>query len=280
LADPNPTVAGGGIAHLVEEGVASDCGVAAPDALELVWPFVSTQNFGRAYVELKTAHSLDGFFAPLAKHRSGQAPVYLTGAEARRDVHRRRRRVDLVLVGEGTVAADQPRLDTRLADDCQHEPENDPVAAYVDTDLSWRGGFQRDHYLVFAGDQTRGSSAVQEILAAGGEVVFCLEREGRVDPTDLVKQSYKNGFNSIMIEGGPTLAGSFLRAGLIDRWVKYQAPVVLGDGVSWPPEFLGGAAAQRNFYLTQTERLGVDVVSIYDRQCFADVLNQVAGGGI
>lgn len=280
MRDPNPTVAGGGIAHLVAEGVDVECGVAASEALALVWPFVSTQNFGRAFVELKTAHSLDGFFAPLAKYRNAPAPVYLTGAEARRDVHRRRRRVDLVLVGEGTVAADQPRLDTRLAADGEHDPAHDPVAAYVDTDLSWRGGFQRDRYLVFAGDQARDASTVEKIVADGGEVVFCQQSDGRVDLSDLVKQAYKNGFNSLMIEGGPTLAGAFLCAGLIDRWVKYQAPVVLGDGVGWPPEFLGDVAAQRNFYLTQTERLGDDVVAIYDRQSFADVLQQVAGGGI
>jgi len=279
MLDPNPTVAGGGVAHLLAAGLTVECGVAAPEALELVWPFVSTENFGRSFVELKTAHSLDGFFAPLAKHRSEQAPVYLTGKEARRDVHRRRRRVDLVLVGEGTVAADRPRLDARLASGDVDLPQVDPMPAYVDTDLSWRGGFQRVSYLVFAGEKA-GVDARQAIEADGGEVIVCRESQGKVDPTDLVRQAYKHGFNSLMIEGGPTLAGAFLCAGVVDRWVKYQAPIVLGDGITWPAEFLGHDCARRDFYLTQSERLGVDLVSVYDRQCFADMLKRVAGGGI
>ncbi|MFT5234480.1 MAG: diaminohydroxyphosphoribosylaminopyrimidine deaminase, partial [Candidatus Krumholzibacteriia bacterium] len=280
MLDPNPTVAGGGVAHLEAAGIEVACGVAAPEALELVWPFVSTENFGRPFVELKTAHSLDGFFAPPLKYRTKQAPVYLTGADARRDVHRRRRRVDMVLVGEGTVAADQPRLDGRLANDCDDIPQIDPTAAYVDTDLSWRGGFQRSRYIVFAGENARESGAVAEIESDGGEIIFCREDSGKVDPCDVVAKAYEQGFHSIMVEGGPTLAAAFLRAELVDRWVKYQAPILLGDGITWPRDFMGANNVQRNFYLTESMRMGADLVSVYDRQCFADLLKQVAGGGI
>ena len=91
MRDPNPAVIGGGCRHLRDRGIRVDCGLRAAAALDLVWPFVTTDNFARPYVELKTAHSLDGWFAPDAVLRESDAPFYLTGEVARHDVHRRRR---------------------------------------------------------------------------------------------------------------------------------------------------------------------------------------------
>jgi len=273
--DPNPTVIGGGCRYLRDRGVEVQCGVLAADALEMIWPFVVSRNFDQPYVELKTAHSLDGYFAPPASTRGESAPVYLTGEEARRDVHRRRRRVDLVLVGEGTVSADRPRLDGRLVEGMPDVPTSDPVAAYVDSDLSWRGGFRRDRYLVFAGDDARHAAARAAIEADGGEFVFCRMQNGRVDPADLVRQAAALGFLSLMVEGGPTLAGAFLKAGVVDRWIRYQAPLILGGGVGWPEGFLADGVVDRNFHLTSTQALGADLVTVHDRRSFADVLAKV-----
>ncbi len=159
MRDPNPTVLGGGCRHLRDRGLAVAVGCLAEQALELVWPFVVTENFRRPYVELKTATSLDGRFAPVPVAGAVPAPVYLTGEAARRDVHRRRRRVDVVLVGEGTVRADRPRLDGRLAAGEAGVPMADPLPAYVDTDLSWTGGLPAERYLVFAGRRAAGARA-------------------------------------------------------------------------------------------------------------------------
>jgi len=273
--DPNPTVIGGGMRHLRDRGLEVTCGVLADAALEMIWPFVVTNNFARPYVELKTAHSLDGYFAPPAATRGATAPVYLTGDEARMDVHRRRRRVDLVVVGEGTVAADAPRLDGRLADGQPDVPGAEPAAAYVDTDLSWTGGFRRDHYLVFAGESARAAASLAAIEADGGQVIFCREKAGHVDPSDLVVQAAANGFLSLMVEGGPSLAGAFLRAGVVDRWIRYQAPVILGAGVGWPDAFLTAGQIDRGFHLTSSGPLGADLVTVHDRRRFCDVLAQV-----
>lgn len=273
--DPNPTVIGGGCRHLRDHGVEVDCGVMAAEALEMIWPFVVTRNFARPYVELKTAHSLDGYFAPPASDRSDAAPVYLTGEASRRDVHRRRRLVDLVIVGEGTVAADRPRLDGRLVAGAPDVPTVDPMPAYVDSDLSWTGGLPREEYLVFAGESARGCPGQAAVEADGGRIIFCREKQGRVDPADLVAQAGANGFLSMMVEGGPTLAGSFLRSGRVDRWIRYQAPVVLGAGVGWPEGFLPPGQVDRSFHLTSVHAVGDDVVAVHDRQNFAATLARV-----
>jgi len=275
IRDPNPTVIGGGCRYLRDRGLDLTCGVLAEEALDLIWPFAATDNFVHAYVELKTALSLDGWFAPPAGARSENAPVYLTGEVARRDVHVRRRRLDLVLVGEQTARADRPRLDGRLAAGRQDVPDFEPMAGYVDTDLSWAGGFDRDHYLVFAGMNARESGNRTAIEADGGEILFCRENQGRVDPRALCEAASMRDLLTIMVEGGPRLAGSFLDAELVDRWVRYLAPVELGDGVGWPSGLRRPEGRGRGFSLTRHERMGDDLMIIHDRRKFADVVARV-----
>ncbi len=274
MRDPNPTVIGGGCRFLRDRGMDVTCGVLADEALDLIWPFAATDNFSHAYVELKTALSLDGRFAPPAESRRQTAPVFLTGQAALRDVHCRRRRVDLILVGEGTVRADNPRLDGRLAADCAEVPQDEPVAGYVDTDLSWTGGFQRDHYLVFAGKSAAESANRARIEADGGQILFCRETAGKVDPAGLCEAAVCEDHLTIMLEGGPRLAASFLRTGLVDRWVRSLAPTVLNDGIGWP-EGLGDGGIQNDFTLTRHMRVGDDLQVIHDRRSFADVLARV-----
>lgn len=275
IRDPNPTVIGGGCRYLRDRGIEVACGVMAEEALDLIWPFVATDNFTHAYVELKTAHSLDGWFAPPAAGRTEIAPFFLSGEAARHDVHARRRCVDLVLVGEETVRADRPRLDGRLAAGRIDVPDCEPTAGYVDTDLSWTGGFDRDNYVVFAGVGARQSAARAAIEADGGEILFCRETAGRVDPLFLCEAAVLRDLLTVMVEGGPRLAASFLNAGLIDRWVRYLAPVVLGDGVGWPGGVQHPEGNRRDFSLTRHERVGDDLLVVHDRRSFADVLAKV-----
>ena len=275
IRDPNPSVIGGGCRYLRDRGLDVTCGVLAEEALDLIWPFVATDNFTHGYVELKTALSLDGWFAPPAAGRSETAPVFLSGEAARNDVHRRRRCLDLVLVGEETVRADRPRLDGRLAAGRTDVPDSDPMAGYVDTDLSWDGGFDRDHYVVFAGAGARESANRAAIEADGGEILFCRESDGRVDPAALCEAAVLRDLLTVMVEGGPRLAASFLNAGRIDRWVRYLTPVVLGGGVGWPGGIQIPEARSRDFSLTRHERVGDDLMVIHDRRNFADVLAAV-----
>jgi diaminohydroxyphosphoribosylaminopyrimidine deaminase/5-amino-6-(5-phosphoribosylamino)uracil reductase len=275
MRDPNPTVLGGGCRYLREHGLAVACGCLAAEALELVWPFVVTDNFRRPYVELKTAVTLDGRFAPDPVVRSKAAPVYLTGEAARRDVHLRRRRVDLVLVGEGTARADRPRLDGRLAEGRPGVPTIDPVPGWVDTDLSSAEALPVSPSLVFAGRSAAGSPNRAALEAGGARVVLCREREGRVDLRDLLGQLAELDVRAVMVEGGPTLAAAFLAAGLVDRWVRYEAPRVLGAGVGWPAEFGPGVLPHGDFSLTSTTAVGEDLRTVWDRQSFTATLGRV-----
>jgi diaminohydroxyphosphoribosylaminopyrimidine deaminase / 5-amino-6-(5-phosphoribosylamino)uracil reductase len=270
MADPNPTVCGGGLRRLRDNGLDTRNGVLADQALELLWPFVATRAFERPFVVLKTAASLDGFLAPLPDRGDAGQPFYLTGHVARRDVHRMRRWCDVILVGERTMAADSPRLDGRLVEPGDACPAADPIPAYVDSDLSLCRGWPRAH-LVFAGAAaTRSRRAVVEDL--GATVVACEERNGRVDPRSLVARARDLGAHVVLVEGGPTLAASFLEHDLVDRWVSYVAPVVLGAGVRWPD---GGAHV--SFHLTRVERMGPDVKAVFDRTSFDDTLAAVSG---
>ncbi len=275
MRDPNPSVGGGGCRYLRDRGVEVVCGVLAEECLELVWPFVATDNFTRPYVELKTAVSLDGRFAPDPAPRSAAQPVYLTGPVARHDVHLRRRRVDLVLVGKGTALADRPRLDGRMVTCSDLVPASDPRAGYVDTHLECAGGLDAPAFMIFAGQSAQDNPRRQALEKLGADIVFCREKEGRVDPHSLVEQAAQRGLLTLMVEGGPTLAGSFLAHELVDRWLAYTAPVVLGRGVSWATADHEPIDQHLSFQLTRTEVLDRDLLAVYDQRDFAVVLGQI-----
>jgi len=264
VRDPNPAVAGGGLDVVREAGIEVTLGVLGRGCLELIWPFAVTAGFTRPYVVLKTATTLDGRFAP-AGGVDGE-PFYLTGADALAEVGRLRRWSDAVLVGEGTVAADRPRLDGRRAPDDPPAPRAEPRPACVDTDLSGVAGWGRDASLAFAGDGVDRDRA-RALAAAGVEVVTCQERDGRVDLPDLLDQALARGVHVLMVEGGPTLASSLLADGLVDRWVQFVAPQVLGEGVGWTaaPARLDA----RDFSLTRALRFGTDACMVWDRREFA-----------
>lgn len=278
VADPNPDVRGGGIAVLRAAGIVVSAGVRGDAALELIWPFAVTRGFRRPFVVLKTATSLDARFAPPDADGSGR-PVYLSGLEARRDVHRLRRWSDVVLVGERTMVADHPRLDGRLTDDSDGCPAADPIPAWADTDLSFDGGWLGHEHWVFAGRDSIPEGRRPAIECRGGSVVPCHTADGHVSPNSVVTEFGRLGGHVLMVEGGATLAAAFLRAGVVDRWVCYTAPLVLGAGATWPvgPCRAGDPGA---FHLTRVERCGGDVKAVFDREPFDDVLaGLVASGG-
>lgn len=274
VLDPNTRVAGGGLAVVRDAGIAITSGVLADRALDLIWPFAATDAFSRPFVLLKTAVSLDGFFAP-AEAAESPGPRYLTGAAARREVHRLRRWADLVVVGERTMAADRPRLDARLASEVGDGPAADPLPAYVDTNLSLAGATPERAHIVFAGPEAPAKAAAR-IRQNGGRVVPCETRDGHVAPESLLEACRQGGWHTLLVEGGPTLAASFLASGLVDCWVAFTAPVVLGAGVQWPMV----APPQRRaspFSLTRIEQVGADVMAVYDRESFPAALSALAG---
>jgi diaminohydroxyphosphoribosylaminopyrimidine deaminase/5-amino-6-(5-phosphoribosylamino)uracil reductase len=185
VADPDPQVRGGGIERLRAAGVEVTTGVAADVVTELLAPYVRHRETGRPYVVLKLAASLDGHTAaPDGTSR------WITGEAARADAHRLRAESDAVLVGAGTVRADDPALTVR------HVRGRDPLR-------------------VVLGKAPPGAK-VHPALELAGDLGDVLDELGRRDVIQLV------------VEGGATVAGEFHRAGLVDRYVVYLAPVLFG----------------------------------------------------
>lgn len=271
MRDPNPGVAGGGCRYLRDHGIRVDLGLMAREALELVWPFVVTEGFSRPYVELKLAGSLDGLFAPDPGRRDAAAPVYLTGTLSRVEVHRRRCWMDAVMVGEGTVAADRPRLDARLADKPADGPRVRPRPACLDTDLSLDPAAVGEPWLVLGGRESADPWRAEILRERGAEVLLVTENGGRIDPVAAVAALGAAGVHTVMLEGGPRVAAAFLTAGVVDRWVSFTAPLCLGAGVGWEPQ----RPACGPFSLTRVERRGQDTMAVYDRTPFVDTLLKV-----
>lgn len=224
MADPDPRVAGGGLARLEAAGVRIECGLMAA-AAEAVNPgFVMRMRAGRPYVRIKLAASLDGRTAMA----SGESR-WISSAAARRDVHRLRARSGAVLTGIGTVLADDPRLGVRDAPlDEALEP---PLRAIADTHLRLAPGarlFQvPGPVLVFTcANESPRYAALQ---ARGAQIVRLPAGAGGVDPLALLRWlAAQRQVNEVLVEAGPALAGTLLRAGLADELIVYLAPRLLG----------------------------------------------------
>ena len=226
LADPNPLVAGQGLRRLREAGITVD--VLAPDdelamaAREVNLGFLSRVERGRPWVRAKVAASADGRTAL----PDGQSQ-WITGEAARADGHAWRRRASAVLTGIGTVLADNPRLDVRAV-----PTAHQPLRIILDTRLRLPGDAAilaaPGSVLVVAGP---GSEARADTLRRQGVEVWDDGPEaGRPDLGKLLQRLAQRGLNEVHLEAGATLTGAFHAAGLVDEWLVYLAPLMLGPG--------------------------------------------------
>ncbi|TJZ72884.1 bifunctional diaminohydroxyphosphoribosylaminopyrimidine deaminase/5-amino-6-(5-phosphoribosylamino)uracil reductase RibD [Chitiniphilus eburneus] len=225
LTDPNPLVAGQGLARLAAAGIEIAAGVQRDTALEHHKGFLSRMVRGRPWVRLKLAASLDGRIAL----RNGQSQ-WITGAEARADVQRLRARSCAMLTGVGTILADDAQLTVR-------EPQGvfwqgrQPLRVVVDSTLRTPPAARLLQtpgvLLVTARDNPR--RALLE--AEGAEVLLLPGVDGRVDLAALLSHLGQRGMNEVTVEAGGTLVGALLRQKLADEVVLYQAPVLIGDGL-------------------------------------------------
>lgn len=224
MRDPDPRVAGRGLERLRAAGIPVEIGACEAQARELNRGFVMRHTRGRPWVTLKLAASLDGRTA-LANGLSR----WITGTEARADVHRRRAEAGAVLTSSATVLADDPRLSVRLPGDWR-QPDRvvlDRVGRVPVEAAVWAPGARR---IAVLGE---GMAAEREpaLRARGVEVLHApLQADGCFALADVLVALAAADLNSVFVECGPHLAGAFMQAGLVDELLVYLAPCLLGAG--------------------------------------------------
>jgi diaminohydroxyphosphoribosylaminopyrimidine deaminase / 5-amino-6-(5-phosphoribosylamino)uracil reductase len=233
VRDPNPLVDGRGTARLRRAGIQVDVGCLEEESHELNRAFFTWVSRRRPLVTLKTASTLDGFIAD-GRRRSKAAPAWITGPAAREAGHHLRAQHDAILVGVGTVLADDPKLTVRLPRGAAvaAQPQRvvldgrlrTPVAAAV---LRPHGGPPT----LIIGTTKAGAARAAALRRAGADVELLGARAGRLPVAAVLRVLARRGVQSLLVEGGAAVAGAFVSAGAVDRVVMFHAPLLLGGGL-------------------------------------------------
>lgn len=234
MEDPNPLVAGQGLALLQQAGIAVAAPLMAAEAEALNIGFVKRMRQGKPWVRLKMAGSLDGRSA-LANGQS----QWITGSEARADGHRFRARAQAIITGVGTLIADDPLLTVRdverpLGQLGQPVPLAPSLRVVVDSHLRMptTARILQGGCLVATASIDPDKTAA--LRAAGADVICLPDADGRVDLAALLDHLAERGVNEVHVEGGSRLSGVFLKSGLVDELLFYMAPTLLGsDARGW-----------------------------------------------
>ena len=233
MSDPNPQVAGQGLARLEAAGVLVKLLPAddplAIEARELNIGFFSRMERGLPWVRMKIAASIDGQTA-LANGQS----QWITGPEARADGHAWRARACAVLTGIGTVLEDDPQLNVR-GFDVPRQPHLVVVDSRLDLPLNAKlldtlgsGEQARQIWVYTATTEQQDKRAA--LTARGIQVIDCAGPGAKVDLAALLRDLARREINELHVEAGFKLNGSFMREGLVDEWLLYMAPQWLGPG--------------------------------------------------
>lgn len=233
MIDPNPLVAGKGLERLRQAGVEVEVGLLEPECRALNEAFCHAITTGRPFVTLKSALTLDGRTAT----RSGHSQ-WISSEAARARAHRLRAESDAILVGIGTVLADDPRLTVRLPGHRGRQPLRvilDSALRVPESAAVLR--LEEAPTVIFTGPQA--PVARREALARRGiDVVEVPAGVGGLDLGAILAELGRRQVVSLMVEAGPRLAGSLADAGYINRYVLFLAPRILGG--SGAPGLVGG----------------------------------------
>jgi diaminohydroxyphosphoribosylaminopyrimidine deaminase/5-amino-6-(5-phosphoribosylamino)uracil reductase len=264
IEDPNPEVAGQGLARLRAAGIAVHVGTGAEEARHDHAGHIRRMRDGRPHVMLKLAISADGKVGA-----AGRTPVAITGAETRDRVHLLRGQSDAIVVGIGTALADDPLLTCRLPG----MEKRSPVRVVLDTALR----LPKTSRLVqtasevplwiIAGAAASGA-AEASLLGDGVAVLRAPERGNGLDLAVVLKLLADRGVTRSMIEGGPTLAAAFVEADLVDEAVLFHSPKIVGaNGInaldSLPLETL---TQSPRLSRVSTEPSGPDKCDVFERR--------------
>lgn len=223
MGDPNPLVAGRGMAQLEAAGIAVAMGELASEAHELNIGFFKRMRQGLPWVRLKTAASLDGFTAL----ENGESQ-WITGPEARADGHAWRARACVILTGIGTVKADDPQLTVRGIDMANaRQPRRVIVDSRLEIDLNARILQGAPCWIVAAVDD---GDKAKQLRDAGHEIIVLPNASGKVDLPALMRELGRREINEVHVEAGSKLNASLVREGCVDELLVYLAPSLIGAG--------------------------------------------------
>jgi len=221
MEDPNPLVAGQGMAKLAAAGIATKVGVLAEAAYEMNIGFFSRMTRGLPWVRMKSAASLDGVTA-----LNNGVSQWITATEARADGHAWRARACAILTGIGTVKSDDPQLNVRAV-----ETPRQPHRIVVDSKLEispqariLQGG---GVWIAAAVPDAEKEAALRE---AGAEIILLPNAHGKVDLPELMRELGRRQINELHVEAGGKLNGSLIREGCVDELLVYLAPSLIGPG--------------------------------------------------
>jgi diaminohydroxyphosphoribosylaminopyrimidine deaminase/5-amino-6-(5-phosphoribosylamino)uracil reductase len=261
LEDPNPEVAGRGYTHLRDRAITVDAGLGAEEAARAHAGHVRRMREGRPNVLLKLAVSSDG-----KAGAAGRKPVGITGEEARARVHMMRAQSDAILVGVGTVLADDPHLTCRLPGMLEQSPVRVILDARLRVPLSTSVIATAGETPTWVVGGTSASQMAEDILKAKGvEVLRAEAKDGRFDLTQVLKLLGERGVTRLMVEGGPTVAASFASAGLVDEFALFRSKKIVGlDGIA-ALEGMQLSALTDDMKLLGSETIGADTLELYER---------------
>jgi diaminohydroxyphosphoribosylaminopyrimidine deaminase/5-amino-6-(5-phosphoribosylamino)uracil reductase len=241
--DPDPRVSGSGVASLREAGIDVETGVLVGEAEAVDPAYFHHRRTGMPLVTLKLAMTLDGSVA--AADRSSQ---WITSEEARKDAHMLRAASDAVVVGAGTLRADDPLLTARVD---QTEAQPKPVIVAGGESLAAEGRIWDRAPIVIA---------TRKLEVPSGEVVVVDGEHDRPDPKAAARALAERGLLDVLLEGGPHLAGSWWRAGVVDRGVLYVgAKVGGGRGLAVLEGDFATMAESRSVNITDVQMVGPDI---------------------
>ncbi len=262
LEDPNPEVAGQGHARLRAAGIAVDVGIGADEARHDHAGHILRFTQGRPHVLLKLAISADGKAAA-----AGRKPIAITGEAVRERVHLLRAQSDAIMVGIGTVLADDPLLTCRLPG----MAKDSPVRVIADSTLrlplhSRLVQSARDIPVWALAGIGAPQDAEFKLLANGVEVLRSPESTDPLDLKDALELLAAKGITRLMVEGGPTLAAAFLAADLVDEAILFHSAKVVGaDGIDALSSTAMTVLRQR-LGLMDSEQVGPDRQQTFERK--------------
>lgn len=257
--DMNPIVSGRGVKKLMEAGIQVRVGVLENECIELNRFFFKYISKKIPYITLKIAQTLDGKIADINRDSK-----WISGAGSRRYVHLLRSRYDGVLVGSGTVKADNPRLTVRMTEG--RNPAriilDGKLGISLNSNLLIHPGLGGAVIIVTSKDARNKPKKIEKLTQSGVQLVFVRKNpDGKLNLKDALKELAKLKITSILVEGGGKVYTSFLKAGLVDEIRVFVCPKIIGAGVSsFGNMDISSIKKSVKMKIISTERYGDDIM--------------------